>query len=225
MQMIKHFNQTSLWVATEILSVEELFLRAKVLTQFILIAQKCREINNFNAIVEILSGIENAAVHRLQTTWKNIPPSVREIYQALKELISSSHNFKDMRNTLKNSNPPCLPYLGIFLTDLTFVIEGNSNNVNGLINFTKRKKIANVIRDIQQYQQVPFVFNAVPLIQNWILQGSQAAETDNHLYKLSLIREPRSQPVQSMQFSNSNSNLNETSNSNENVNSTTANTT
>lgn len=80
--------------------------------------------------------------------------------------------------------------LGVYLTDLVFIDEGNPNNLQHLIYFAKRKQIANVIREIQQYQQSPYYFQAVPQIQNWI-KNIQPIENENQLYKMSLEREPR----------------------------------
>ena len=56
---------------------------------------------------------------------------------------------------------PCIPYLGIFLSDLTFIEEGNPDSIvmEGVetINFVKRRKVADVIAKIQTYQ-VPYNF-------------------------------------------------------------------
>ena len=57
---------------------------------------------------------------------------------ALKALLSSTQNYKAMRTALHTSQPPCVPYLGMYLTDMTFVEQGNPDTINGLINFWKR---------------------------------------------------------------------------------------
>jgi hypothetical protein len=47
--------------------------------------------------------------------------------------------------------------LGVYLTDLTFLDDGNQNTLNGrddMINFDKRRKISYVIREIQQYPKL-----------------------------------------------------------------------
>ncbi len=49
----------------------------------------------------------------------------------------------------------CYKIRGVYLTDLTFIDE-NPNNLEGLINFMKRKLIYNVISKIQQYQQLSY---------------------------------------------------------------------
>ena len=60
-----------------------------------------------------------------------------------------------------------------------------------LINFTKRAKTAEVIRDIQQYQNVPYSLNPVPDLQEWILDNMRAAGDVHEMYEKSLIIEPR----------------------------------
>jgi len=52
----------------------------------------------------------------------------------------------------------------VYLTDLTFLEDGNKDLVPGtdLINFNKRRKVAAVIAEIHQYQQLWFKFYEVP---------------------------------------------------------------
>jgi len=58
---------------------------------------------------------------------------------------------------LHNCDPPTIPYLGVYLTDLTFIEEGNKNIVDrGLVNFDKCYLIAAVIGEIQQYQRIGY---------------------------------------------------------------------
>ncbi len=56
--MIQHFNKVSNWISTEIIKVEEVSARAITLNRFILVAQKCLELNNFNSVMEILSSLQ-----------------------------------------------------------------------------------------------------------------------------------------------------------------------
>lgn len=60
-----------------------------------------------------------------------------------------------------------------------------------LINFTKRAKTAEVIRDIQQYQNVPYSLNPVPDLQEWILDNMKQAKDVHDMYNKSLAIEPR----------------------------------
>jgi son of sevenless len=80
-------------------------------------------------------------------------------------VLSCSQAF---RTFLKRVDPPCIPYIGMYLTDLTFMEEGISNNTGDLINFSKRWKVAAVIQDIQQYQQAPYHFHKLGVIQDYL---------------------------------------------------------
>jgi hypothetical protein len=83
--------------------------------------------------------------------------------------------------------------VGVYLTDLTFIEDGIASVIKNteLINFAKRAKTAEVIRDIQQYQNVPYALNPVPDLQEWILDHMKAAGDVHEMYDKSLIVEPR----------------------------------
>ena len=44
--------------------------------------------------------------------------------------MSRKSNYKAFRELLATCTPPCLPYLGTFLTDLTFIEEGNPDTMS-----------------------------------------------------------------------------------------------
>lgn len=44
----------------------------------------------------------------------------------------------------------------MYLTDLTFIDEGNHDLVGGMVNFTKCMMISDVLREIQLYQQTKY---------------------------------------------------------------------
>ncbi|KJE89917.1 hypothetical protein CAOG_009414 [Capsaspora owczarzaki ATCC 30864] len=190
--MIDLATRLSFWVASAILSEDAVKARAKVVAHFIMVAEKCRSLNNFNAVMAVLAGMSNAAVYRLKKTWEALPNKVRSSYSELKELMSEQNNFGRYRQVLHSIDPPCIPFLGIYLTDLVMIESGNKNFIKGtdLINFDKRRKIASVIQEIQQYQQSPYHLQEVEPIAQFIA-NVPFMESKDEMYEKSLILEPR----------------------------------
>jgi hypothetical protein len=76
-------------------------------------------------------------------------------------------------------------------TDLTFIEDGNQDVIREgrLINFDKRRKIATVIGNLQNYQNTPYCLDAVLPLQEYIT--NYEIVTEEAAYQLSLQREPR----------------------------------
>jgi son of sevenless-like protein len=81
----------------------------------------------------------------------------------------------------------------VFLSDLTFIEQGNMNTVHhGLINWEKRKLIYSIVSQVRLYQQAPYTFEKNPLIQSFF--ANFVILDENEMYKKSLLREPRDAP-------------------------------
>eukprot|EP01103_Thecamoeba_quadrilineata_P020672 TRINITY_DN900_c0_g2_i1.p1 TRINITY_DN900_c0_g2~~TRINITY_DN900_c0_g2_i1.p1 ORF type:complete len:834 (-),score=132.85 TRINITY_DN900_c0_g2_i1:94-2595(-) len=188
--MIRRTNAVPLWVATEIVYSDRLKTRSKLIRYYISIAEKCRQFKNYNAVMEIISGLQLSAVHRLKRTWETIPKKSLAVFQELVDLMAVSNNWKNYREVLKQCNPPALPYLGMYLTDLTFLEDGSPDKLEGdMINFVKRTKVSLVIRNIQQYQQMPYIWESTVEIRDYLADMQWVDE--NQLWKMSLKCEPR----------------------------------
>merc|ERR1712137_1135793 len=195
-RMIKRSNAVPMWVATQILfhTESKLKLRAKMVTLFIKIAKECNKLNNFNAVMEILAGLSLSPIHRLAKTWEGVAKKHVEILSSLREMMTTQGNWGQYRTTLKQRDPPCLPYFGMYLTDLTFIEDGHPDYLEDItdtkcLNFVKCRQLAVVIQDIQQYQQKSYSFRDVPMIQQYLLALEH--RDDNQLYAVSLEVEPR----------------------------------
>lgn len=191
---IEHSNQVTAWVTDSILSKEEVKKRAAVLKHWIAVADRCRILNNFNTCMAILSAFDNGSIGRLKRTWELINGRSMQILQNIRRLMGANRNFSNYREIIHRVIPPCIPFLGIYLQDLTFIEDGNSNFLkksNNFINFAKRMKTAEVIQDLQQYQSIHYMLNAVPDIQEFIKTHLQSSRDEEELYNLSLKLEPR----------------------------------
>ncbi|KAL1969724.1 hypothetical protein VTN77DRAFT_8277 [Rasamsonia byssochlamydoides] len=190
--LILHSNQLTNWVAEMILTQSDVKKRVVVIKHFVNVADKCRALNNYSTLTAIISALGTAPIHRLSRTWAQVSGRTAAILEQMRKLMASTKNFGEYRETLHQANPPCIPFFGVYLTDLTFIEDGiPSHTPSDLINFNKRAKTAEVIRDIQQYQNVPYQLQPVPELQDYILSNMQAAGDVHEMYDRSLEVEPR----------------------------------
>jgi len=106
--------------------------------------------------------------------------------------MSTDSNSKKYREELHKCSPPLVPHIGVYLSDLTFIEEGNLDTLaNGQVNFVKRRMLANVIQELGQYQQTPYNLIRVDAIQLFFEALRPMTETEQ--YQRSLQHEPRTQ--------------------------------
>ncbi|KAI2637499.1 ras GEF [Xylaria nigripes] len=192
--LILHSNQTTNWVAEMILSQMDVKKRVLVIKHFVAVADKCRSLNNFSTLTSIISALNTAPIARLKRTWDQVPARTTiAILENMRRLMASTRNFGEYREALHVANPPCIPFFGVYLTDLTFIEDGIPSIMKktNMINFAKRAKTAEVIRDIQQYQNAPYSLQPVPELQDYILSHMSAAGDVHEMYDKSLSVEPR----------------------------------
>ncbi|KAI0014163.1 ras GEF [Xylariaceae sp. FL0662B] len=191
--LILHSNQMTNWVAEMILAQMDVKKRVVVIKHFVSVADKCRHLNNFSTLTSIISALGTAPIARLKRTWDQVPARSQAVLETMRRLMASTKNFGEYREALHAANPPCIPFFGVYLTDLTFIEDGIPSIIKktNLINFAKRAKTAEVIRDIQQYQNSPYSLQPVPELQDYILSNMQAAGDVHEMYDKSLMVEPR----------------------------------
>ncbi|KAK2612967.1 cell division cycle-related protein [Conoideocrella luteorostrata] len=191
--LILHSNQMTNWVAEMILAQMDVKKRVVVIKHFVSVADKCRSLNNFSTLTSIISALSTAPIARLKRTWDQVPQRTQGVLEAMRRIMASTKNFGEYREALHAANPPCIPFFGVYLTDLTFIEDGIPSIIKktNLINFAKRAKTAEVIRDIQQYQNVGYSLQPVPELQDYILSNMHAAGDVHEMYDKSLQIEPR----------------------------------
>jgi len=155
-----------------------------------------------------------------------VPSKTMITFDELNKVMHSTMNFSIYRERIHTVSLPCLPFLGtplpppfplarvvfcflggnvlipgVYLSDLTFIEDGNPNmlrNNDKLINFSKRMKTAEVMRDLQQYQTVPYPFVRVNELQMWLDNELTNSSEILELYDLSTQVEPREREDEKM---------------------------
>ncbi|XP_076046457.1 ras-specific guanine nucleotide-releasing factor 2-like isoform X6 [Oratosquilla oratoria] len=187
----KRFNEMSRLVVSEVIRGSSLASRIAVIEKWVAVADICRCLHNFNGVLQVCAAFQNSSVFRLKKSWEKVSKTTRQTLDKLQTLVSSDGRFRSLRDALHRCDPPCIPYLGMYLTDLSFIEEGTPNfTEDGLLNFSKMRMIAHVIREIRHFQQTPYKIEHNPRVTAYLLDTSLLL-TDDELYRLSLEIEPR----------------------------------
>jgi hypothetical protein len=198
-------------VAETILQHLELKKRAAVIKQWIKIAQSFLDLHNYDGLMAIICSLNSSTITRLRKTWDAISQKRKDALRNLQEIVEPAQNNKVLRTKLHDHVPPCLPFLGMYLTDLTFVDIGNpstkrvslgsESEVDGaggltVVNFDKHTKTAKIIGELQRFQ-IPYRLTELPDMQDWLsVQFQQIREASQGnvqvtYYRKSLLLEPR----------------------------------
>uniref|UniRef100_A0AAR2L0L4 Ras protein-specific guanine nucleotide-releasing factor 1 n=1 Tax=Pygocentrus nattereri TaxID=42514 RepID=A0AAR2L0L4_PYGNA len=191
MKTTKHFNDISNLIASEILRCDDVNTRVAVMEKWVAVADICRCLHNYNAVLEITSSLNRSAIFRLKKTWLKVSKQTKTVIDKLQKLVSSEGRFKNLREALKNCDPPCVPYLGMYLTDLAFIEEGTPNYTeDNLVNFSKMRMISHIIREIRQFQQTAYKIDHQPKAAQYLLDSSNVLDEES-MYEASLRIEPK----------------------------------
>lgn len=198
-------------VAGTILQHPELKKRAAVIKQWIKIAQSFLELHNYDGLMAIICSLNSSTITRLRKTWDAISQKRKDALRNLQEIVEPAQNNKVLRTKLHDHVPPCLPFLGMYLTDLTFVDIGNpstkrvslgsESEVDGaggltVVNFDKHTKTAKIIGELQRFQ-IPYRLTELPDMQDWLsaqfqlVREASKGNVQVTYYRKSLLLEPR----------------------------------
>ncbi|KAG0167578.1 hypothetical protein DFQ30_005889 [Apophysomyces sp. BC1015] len=240
-QVIKRFNAVCQWVASEIVRTRQLDERVKVVEKFIRLAQKCKMFSNFATLVQILLGLQSPSVSRLRRTWARVGATEMRMLGQLSAFTSPMKNWKHIRDNMTvvaeeygmsptevqiempGTNPKisktkiklpfggCIPFLGIYLSDLVFnselpsylepnhehhrIYEANTPKVSPvlkqpLVNFRKHRIIATVIKRVLTFQNLARRYAFEPDENMYYLCLQLDALEHDHIRRLSHEIEP-----------------------------------
>lgn len=194
-------------IADSILQVEDPKKRASIIKQWVKIAKKFLKLANYHSLMAVVCSLTQSTIGRLKRTWDLVSSKTKVSLEMLKSVVNHDRNYAALRQHLHNHVPPCIPFVGLYLTDLTFVDAGNqttrqlptsspSQKGQAVINFDKHMKTAKIISDLQRFQ-IPYRFQEIPELQTWMQDQLVRVRTNDQTdvvkdyYRRSLLLEPR----------------------------------
>ncbi|KAM7415449.1 hypothetical protein PAMA_017792 [Pampus argenteus] len=136
--------------------------------------------------------LDSAPLRRLD--WQK---STAEAREECSSLIDSSSSFRAYRVALSEVEPPCIPYLGLILQDLTFVHLGNPDMLmtsqGSKVNFSKCWQQFNILDTLRCYQQVSYPLQPNDDIISFFNDFNDHL-AEEALWELSLKLRPRNAP-------------------------------
>ncbi|XP_014847497.1 PREDICTED: ras-specific guanine nucleotide-releasing factor RalGPS2 isoform X2 [Poecilia mexicana] len=192
----RRFNQTSFWVVREILHAQTLKIRAEVLSLYIRTAKKLCDMNNLHAVMAVVSGLQSAPIFRLTKTWALLSRKDKSTFDRLDYLMSKEDNYKRLRDFISSqSMVSCIPYLGMYLSDLTYIDSAYPSTGSILENEQRSNLMNNILRIISDLQRsCTYDIPVLPHIQKYLNSVRYIEElqkfVEDENYKLSQKIEP-----------------------------------
>jgi len=152
---IRQFNRVATWVQCAVLSEREMKMRVKRMEKFVKIAEHCHSLNNFHSTFALYCGLTSNPLHRLHRTRGNLSSKSSRILKELGALFRTESNSKTFRKVMRMASPPAVPHLGLVLTDLTFIEDGNKDFIATGGTKEQRNKSSQEDGSAAQQQQHP----------------------------------------------------------------------
>uniref|UniRef100_A0A8C9S730 RAS guanyl releasing protein 3 (calcium and DAG-regulated) n=1 Tax=Scleropages formosus TaxID=113540 RepID=A0A8C9S730_SCLFO len=186
------FNGVSQWVQLMVLSKLTPQHRAEVITKFIHVAQKLLQLQNFNTLMAVVGGLSHSSISRLKETHLHLAPEVTKIWNEMTELVSSNGNYCAYRKAFTDCEGFKIPILGVHLKDLIAVHVVFPDWLDeGKINLVKMQQLYVTFNELVSLQSATAQVEPNMDLIYLLALSLDLYYTEDEIYELSLLREPR----------------------------------
>jgi len=190
-KMINHFNLVSSWAKCSILFEKNLKDRVFVLSRMLKICMYLERFGNFSSLCAIFAGLRSTSVYRLKNTFAGLKRKHVKILRQFDQLFKMEGNQRNLRARMSSMTQPGIPHVGLCLSDILFIEQGNADGEGGMVNFYKYSILAERIEWCLLFQNFPFRFRPLESVQE-LLKKSFKLYSEDTLYSMSVVLEPPS---------------------------------
>eukprot|EP01117_Protostelium_nocturnum_P018579 TRINITY_DN7801_c0_g2_i1.p1 TRINITY_DN7801_c0_g2~~TRINITY_DN7801_c0_g2_i1.p1 ORF type:complete len:608 (-),score=155.67 TRINITY_DN7801_c0_g2_i1:364-2187(-) len=200
--IIDNFNHIQNWITSTIVMEDDVNERGSLLKQFILTAHACKSHGDFETMFIIGVALGQTSISRLKRSWKRVDDNTvaKKKWLKIESLCEANLNYKNYRTALKTrvveeKKGATIPYLGIFLKDLTFIEESNERYADTFyVNQDRIRMVNTIINEILMCQKTLYTFDANPYLQGLLCADLQNM-TEIQIYEQSKKIEPGDRKV------------------------------
>lgn len=148
-------DKLATWVTFSVLNNDALGKRADTIDFWIKVSEKCRNMNNFASMSALITALNSVVITRLHLTWAHVGRKAN--LDALLKYSEPSGGFAAFRNLQSNAEGPCVPFVGMYLTDIAHIKDQFEDiDDDGQIVFIKRQRWYETITQMLRHQSKPY---------------------------------------------------------------------
>ncbi|PHZ08662.1 ras GEF [Rhizopus microsporus ATCC 52813] len=142
------FNFITRTIEHSILLPQEACRRAEILNRWVKVASKLLALFNYQTLKAVVSALGTPPIQRLRRTWECIPKKQINQLDMLSTLMSESDNYCQYRRHAQFCvDRPAVPFLGVFIHDLTYMSVAATNKQDA--------RIQGVLNELDRFQRLP----------------------------------------------------------------------
>ena len=200
LKLVGYTNTLIQWYKKCIIDAENLQERVATVARVLEMMVVFNELNNFNGVLEVAAAMTSAPIFRLKHTFSRVSREHSHLARALQDANELNDNhFRKYVEKLRSINPPVVPFFGMYLTNINHIEEGNPDFLRSdynLINFSKRRKVAEITGEIQQFQNQRYCLVEERSVMDYLkalkpLGDQSEKDFDDDLFARSIDLEPR----------------------------------
>ncbi|CAH2324856.1 RAS guanyl-releasing 2 isoform X1 [Pelobates cultripes] len=198
-RFIALFNGVSQWIQLMVLSKHTPQQRAAVIKQFVHVAERLLQLQNFNTLMSVVGGLSHSSISRLKETQSHISPETTKVFDSLLELLTSSDNYSRYRRRFALCEGFRFPALGVHLKDLMALhvaLPDWNDKAKTTINISKMRQVYKVVHELTEAQRLEPPVKANSDLLNLLTVSLDQYRSEEEIYQLSLQREPRARSSQ-----------------------------